>query len=159
LTRTARRNPALRQDDFIHDPRRHLGYIGNPMAIEAKAFDNLTVDARVGEERYRGIVSRGQMTSARSASAANASAASAKSPGPVCGSDLRREQGQAVDCRIVASIVGNEGDSVMEGTRRNPGVGRLNRTPFSLRGARDLGPPGAQFAADWQDSVPRQVLG
>jgi hypothetical protein len=29
------------------------------MAIEAKAFDNLTVDAFVGEERHREIVSRG----------------------------------------------------------------------------------------------------
>jgi hypothetical protein len=27
------------------------------MAIEAKAFDNLTVDAFVGEESHRGIVS------------------------------------------------------------------------------------------------------
>ena len=29
------------------------------MAVEAKAFDNLTVDALIGEERHRGIVSRG----------------------------------------------------------------------------------------------------
>jgi hypothetical protein len=28
-------------------------------AVEAKAFDNLTVDALIGEERHRGIVSRG----------------------------------------------------------------------------------------------------
>ena len=51
--RRVRRNPALHEDDFIHDPRRHLGYIGNPMAIEAKAIDNLTVDALIGEERHR----------------------------------------------------------------------------------------------------------
>lgn len=55
----ARRNPTLHQDDFIHDPRRHLGYVRNLMAIEAKAFDNLTVDAFIGEEGHRGIVSRG----------------------------------------------------------------------------------------------------
>jgi hypothetical protein len=29
------------------------------MAIEAKEFDDLTVDALVGEESHRGIVSRG----------------------------------------------------------------------------------------------------
>jgi hypothetical protein len=29
------------------------------MAIEAKAFDNLTVDALIGEERHREIVSKG----------------------------------------------------------------------------------------------------
>jgi hypothetical protein len=29
------------------------------MAIEAKALDNLTVNAFIGEERHRGIVSRG----------------------------------------------------------------------------------------------------
>jgi hypothetical protein len=55
----ARRSPTLHQDDVIHDSRRHLSYIGNLMAIEAKAFDNLTVDAFVGEERHREIVSRG----------------------------------------------------------------------------------------------------
>jgi hypothetical protein len=57
--RRVSRNPTLYQDDFIHDPRRHLSYIRNPMAIEAKAFDNLTVDALIGEECYREIVSRG----------------------------------------------------------------------------------------------------
>lgn len=49
----------VHQDGFIYDPRRHFGYIGNLMAIEAKAFDNLTVDALIGEERHWGIVSRG----------------------------------------------------------------------------------------------------
>jgi hypothetical protein len=29
------------------------------MAIEAKAIDNLAVDALIGEERHRGVVSRG----------------------------------------------------------------------------------------------------
>jgi hypothetical protein len=29
------------------------------MAVEAKAFDNLTVDALIGEELHLGIVSRG----------------------------------------------------------------------------------------------------
>jgi hypothetical protein len=55
----ARRNPALHEDGFIYDPRRHFGHVGNPMAIEAKAFDNLTVNALIGEERHRGIVSSG----------------------------------------------------------------------------------------------------
>jgi O-methyltransferase involved in polyketide biosynthesis len=55
----AGRNPTLHQDDFIHDPRRHLGDVCNLMAIEAKAFDNLTVDAFIGEESHRGVVSRG----------------------------------------------------------------------------------------------------
>src|ERR1035437_8243218 len=51
------------------------------------------------------------------------------------------------------------GTRYMEGTSCNPRVGRLDRTPFFLRGERNLGPLGTQFAADWQDSVPRQVLG
>jgi len=55
----ARRSPALHQDDFIHDPRRHLGHICNLMAIQAKAFDNLTVDTLIGKQRHREIVSRG----------------------------------------------------------------------------------------------------
>src|ERR1035437_10608301 len=57
--RQVRRNPALHQDGFIYDPRRHFGHIGNLMAVEAKAFDNLTVDALIGEERHREIVSSG----------------------------------------------------------------------------------------------------
>jgi hypothetical protein len=55
----ARRSPALHQDDFIRDPGRLLGHISNLVAIEAKAFDNLTVDALIGEERHREIVSSG----------------------------------------------------------------------------------------------------
>jgi len=47
----------------------------------------------------------------------------------------------------------------MEGTCCDPGVGSLDRTPFSLRGERNLCPFGTQFAADRQDSVPCQVLG
>jgi len=38
---------------------RHFGYVRDIMAIEAKEFDDLTVDALVGEESHRGIVSRG----------------------------------------------------------------------------------------------------
>jgi len=50
--RQARGGLTLHQYDFIRDPRRHLGYICDLMAIEAKAFDNLTVDALIGEERH-----------------------------------------------------------------------------------------------------------
>ena len=45
------------------------------MAIESKAFDNLTVNAFISKESHRGDDSTGYMTSARRASAANASAA------------------------------------------------------------------------------------
>ena len=45
------------------------------MAIEPKAFDNLTVDVLIGEKSHRWVVSTGYMPSARRASAANASAA------------------------------------------------------------------------------------
>src|SRR5712691_8034642 len=55
----------LTQNGFIHDPRRHLGHVGNLVAIESKAFDNLTVDALISEESLRGDVSTGYMTSAR----------------------------------------------------------------------------------------------
>ena len=74
-------------------------------------------------------------------------------------SNLRREQNQAVNYRIIAAIVGNEGDLIMEGARCNPGVGRLDRTSFSLRGVRNLGPFATQFAADRQHGIPGQVLG
>ena len=47
------------QDDLIRDPRGHLGHVCDLMAIEAEASDNLTVDALIGEERHRGIDSRG----------------------------------------------------------------------------------------------------
>jgi hypothetical protein len=47
------------KDDFIHDARRNLSYVCNRIAIEAKAFDYLTVDAFIGEESHRGIVARG----------------------------------------------------------------------------------------------------
>jgi hypothetical protein len=49
----------IRLSIFIHNSSEHLGYARNPMAIEAKALDNLTVNAFIGEERHRGIVSRG----------------------------------------------------------------------------------------------------
>jgi hypothetical protein len=49
----------LHKDDFVHDPRRHLSHIRDLMAIEPEAFDNLAVYALIGEERHRGIVSRG----------------------------------------------------------------------------------------------------
>jgi hypothetical protein len=48
----ARGRPTLHQDDFIRDPRGHLGYICDLMAIQAKALDNLTVDALIGEEGH-----------------------------------------------------------------------------------------------------------
>src|SRR5713226_6644078 len=40
----------LTQNDFIHDPRRHLGQVGNLVAIESKAFENLAVDAFISQE-------------------------------------------------------------------------------------------------------------
>ena len=42
------------RNDFINDPRRHLGHLGNLVAIESKAFDNLTVDAFISQESHRG---------------------------------------------------------------------------------------------------------
>jgi hypothetical protein len=38
----------MHQNNVIHDLRGHLGHVGNPTAIEAQAFDNLTVDALIG---------------------------------------------------------------------------------------------------------------
>src|ERR1019366_1247022 len=74
-------------------------------------------------------------------------------------SNLRREEEPAVNDRIIASIVGNEEDVIIEGTRCNPGVGCLDRTPFSPGGERNLGPFCTQLAADGQDSVTCQLLG
>ena len=61
--------------------------------------------------------------------------------------------------RIIASIVGNERDLIIERTRGDPGVGRLDRAPFSLCGKRNLGPFAAQLAADRQDNITCQLLG
>ena len=45
--------------EFRLDAGRHFGHIGNLVAIEAKAFDNLTIDAFIGKESHRGGVSTG----------------------------------------------------------------------------------------------------
>ena len=48
---------------------------------------------------------------------------------------------------------------MVEGARRDPGIGCLDRTPFSLRGERDLGPFAAQLAVDRRDKLTCQMLG
>src|ERR1019366_2584888 len=75
------------------------------------------------------------------------------------GSELRRKQDQAVNCRIVGAIIGNQGDLIIEGACCNPGVGCLDRMSFSLRGERNLGPFATQFPADRQNNVTCQMLG
>jgi hypothetical protein len=53
------KNSAFSQYYFINDPRRHFSHIRDLTTIEAKVLDNLTVDAFIGEELHRGVVSRG----------------------------------------------------------------------------------------------------
>src|SRR5260221_153434 len=53
---------------------------------------------------------------------------------------LRREYGQALDVRMVALIVGDQGYLIVECAGRNPGVGGLSGTPPSLRCESHLGP-------------------
>jgi hypothetical protein len=60
--------------------------------------------------------------------------------------------------RLDFSIIGDEGDLIVQRTGCDPGVRRLDWTSFSLGGESHLGPFGAQFAAHRQDGVFCQIL-